>query len=90
MTYNDALYILSNGKPIPKAIREECIEVLSRAVSKAERYDRMRDHKIKNDITSKFVKSHIDKAIWNLECAHNLDEDSVDVHVIRIIKTYIK
>lgn len=90
MTYNDALYILGSGKLIPKDIRRECIEVLSRAVAKAERYDNMKNHKIKNDITSKFGKSHIDKAIWNLECAHNLDEDSVDVHVIRIIKTYIE
>lgn len=37
-------------------------------------------------ITSKFVRSHINKAIWNLKCAVALDSSSVDAHIIRVLK----
>lgn len=90
MTYVEALSILDSGKLIPSDVRKTCIVVLAEAVAKARSYDSLKEHKVGTDMTSKFVKSHIDKAIWNLECAHNLDEDSVDVDIIRIIKTYIK
>lgn len=89
MTYTDALYILSEGKLIPSDVRKTCIVVLAEAVAKARSYDNLKNHKIGTDITAKFVKSHIDKAIWNLKCAYSLDEDSVDADIIRIIETYI-
>lgn len=90
MTYEDALYILNLGKPLPREVRKQCIDVLRGAVVKAERYDEMCDHTIGKDITSKFVKSHIDKAIWNLRCAYNLDDGSVSIHTINVIKKSIK
>lgn len=90
MTYEDALYILNIGKPLPREVRRECINALREAVVKAERYDEMCDHKIGKDVTSKFVKSHIDKAIWNLRCAHDLDDNSVSIHTINVITRSIK
>lgn len=89
MTYTEALYILSDGKPIPSDVRKTCIVVLAEAVAKARSYDSLKEHKVGTDITAKFVKSHIDKAIWNLKCARTLDEDSVDADIIRIIETYV-
>ena len=37
-------------------------------------------------VTSKFVASHLKKALWNLKCAVDLDNNSVDAHTIRVLK----
>lgn len=40
----------------------------------------------KDGVTSKFVLSHLKKALWNLKCAVALDSNSVDAHMIRVLK----
>lgn len=42
--------------------------------------------KTNDTVTSKFVRSHLKKALWNLKCAADLDGSSVDAHVIRVLK----
>ena len=42
-----------------------------------------------NKIESKFIKSNIKKAIWNLECANRIIEGTIDKEIIEELKTQL-